>query len=105
LVFLSACETSMGDWTVPDEVIHLAASLLFAGVRGAISTVWTMQDQDGPKIAEDFYGHLFRNCSAERNPSGLPDPAEAARALHVAIMKWGSRVPFTRWVPFVHYGI
>ncbi|KAJ7453782.1 CHAT domain-containing protein [Mycena latifolia] len=105
LVFLSACETSMGDWTVPDEVIHLAASLLFAGFRGVISTMWTMQDQDGPKIAEEFYGHLFGNSDAERNPSGPPDPAEAARALHVAIIKLRSRVPFARWVPFVHYGI
>jgi hypothetical protein len=40
LAFLSACQTSMGDDTLPDEAIHLAASLLFAGFRGTVATMW-----------------------------------------------------------------
>jgi CHAT domain-containing protein len=40
LVFLSACETAMGDAKLPDEVIHLAAALLFVGFRGAVGTMW-----------------------------------------------------------------
>jgi CHAT domain-containing protein len=40
LAFLSACETAKGDDTVPDEAMHLAASLLFAGFRGVIATMW-----------------------------------------------------------------
>jgi CHAT domain-containing protein len=40
LAFLCACETAMGDEDLPDEVIHLAATLLFAGFRGAIATMW-----------------------------------------------------------------
>ncbi|KAJ7229110.1 hypothetical protein GGX14DRAFT_346526 [Mycena pura] len=31
LAFLSACQTAMGDQSLPDEALHLAASLLFAG--------------------------------------------------------------------------
>jgi CHAT domain-containing protein len=40
LAFLSACETAMGDKNLPDEVIHLGASLLFAGFRGVVATMW-----------------------------------------------------------------
>jgi CHAT domain-containing protein len=40
LAFLSACQTAMGDENLPDEVIHLGATLLFAGFRGVVATMW-----------------------------------------------------------------
>lgn len=40
LAFLSACETAKGDKAVPDEAMHLAATLLFAGFRGVVATMW-----------------------------------------------------------------
>jgi CHAT domain-containing protein len=40
LAFLCACQTAMGDKTLPDEVIHLASTLLFAGFRGVVATMW-----------------------------------------------------------------
>jgi len=40
LAFLSACETAMGDEELPDEAIHIAATLLFAGFRGVVATMW-----------------------------------------------------------------
>jgi CHAT domain-containing protein len=40
LAFLSACETAKGDTKVPDEAMHLAATLLFAGFRGVVATMW-----------------------------------------------------------------
>lgn len=40
LAFLSACETAMGDDRTPDENIHLAGSMLFAGFRGVVATMW-----------------------------------------------------------------
>jgi CHAT domain-containing protein len=40
LAFLSACETAKSDKTVPDEAMHLAATLLFAGFRGVVATMW-----------------------------------------------------------------
>lgn len=40
LVFLNACETAMGEENLPDEAIHLAASMLFAGFHGAVATMW-----------------------------------------------------------------
>ena len=40
LAFLSACETAKGDANVPDEAMHLAGTMLFAGFRGAVVTMW-----------------------------------------------------------------
>jgi CHAT domain-containing protein len=40
LAFLSACETAKGDKNIPDEAMHLAATLLFEGFRGVVATVW-----------------------------------------------------------------
>ncbi|KAJ6623847.1 CHAT domain-containing protein, partial [Mycena sp. CBHHK59/15] len=72
LAFLSACETAKGDDSVPDEAMHLAATLLFAGFNGVVATMWTMNDLDGPKIADTFYEHLFRNCDPTSNPPSSP---------------------------------
>ena len=43
LAFLSACQTAMGDDKLPDEVIHLAATLLFSGFRGVVATMWSVK--------------------------------------------------------------
>jgi CHAT domain-containing protein len=40
LAFLSACETAKGDRSTPDEAMHLAATLLFAGFCGVVGTMW-----------------------------------------------------------------
>jgi CHAT domain-containing protein len=40
LAFLSACETAKGDERVPDQAVHLAASMLFCGFRSVIGTMW-----------------------------------------------------------------
>ena len=59
-------------------------------------------DDDGPEIADEFYGHLFREDSS------FVDTTEAARALHLAVNKLRIKFDngsFARWVPFVHYGL
>ena len=40
LAFLSACQTAMGVENLPDEMIHLASTLLFAGFPGVVATMW-----------------------------------------------------------------
>lgn len=40
LAFLSACETAKGDSKQPDQAIHLAATMLFAGFKSVIGTMW-----------------------------------------------------------------
>jgi CHAT domain-containing protein len=38
--FLSACETAKGDQKQPDQVVHLAAAILFVGFRSIVATMW-----------------------------------------------------------------
>ncbi|KAF8469924.1 CHAT domain-containing protein [Gautieria morchelliformis] len=105
LAFLCACQTAMGDKTLSDEAIHLASALLFAGFRGVVATMWSISDEDGPKVAEAFYEYLYRKKPSAVAGMFQPDTREAARALHVAIDKLRSEgVSFKRWVPFIHMG-
>jgi CHAT domain-containing protein len=38
--YLSACETAKGDAEQPDQVMHLAAAMLFAGFKSVVATMW-----------------------------------------------------------------
>jgi CHAT domain-containing protein len=38
--FLSACETAKGDEAQPDQTVHLAAAMLFAGFKSLVATMW-----------------------------------------------------------------
>ncbi|KAI0365391.1 hypothetical protein BV20DRAFT_1124975 [Pilatotrama ljubarskyi] len=98
--FLSACLTSAGDERLPDESIHLAAGLQFAGVRAAVATLWSVDDRASAGTAERVYAQLMREGG------GDPDPLEAAEALHraVGVVKAAGR-PMVFWVPFIHVGI
>jgi CHAT domain-containing protein len=40
LAFLSACETAKGDQNQPDQVMHLAAAMLFSGFKSVVATMW-----------------------------------------------------------------
>ncbi|KAJ7120836.1 CHAT domain-containing protein [Mycena epipterygia] len=107
LAFLGACKTATGDEAVPDEAMHLAATMLFTGFHGVVATMWQMHDPDGPEIAETFYRHLFKGCDAAADPPILPDLTKSAEALHIAVKKLREdpNVPVSRWAPFVHYGL
>jgi CHAT domain-containing protein len=41
--FLSACETARGDEEQPDQIIHLAATMLFMGFRSVVGTMWCVK--------------------------------------------------------------
>jgi hypothetical protein len=66
-----------------------------------------MNDLDGPRVADAFYEHLFEHADATSQPQVLPDLTRAAEALHFAVTKLRTNpsIPFSRWVPFVHYGV
>ncbi|KAJ7672091.1 CHAT domain-containing protein, partial [Mycena rosella] len=99
LVFLVACQTAKGDAQLVNESFHLGGGFIAAGFRGAIATMWSMLDKDGPVIAETVYSRLFKN-------DGSPQVTDAAEALQVAVRKLRDQgVPYERWVPFIHIGI
>ncbi|KAJ7482524.1 CHAT domain-containing protein [Mycena latifolia] len=99
VVFLAACQTAMGDAQLVNESFHLGGGFIAAGFRGAIGTLWSMNDADGPLVAEILYTHLFRG---DRQPQA----SDAAEALSLAIQELKTRkVPYERWIPFIHMGV
>jgi CHAT domain-containing protein len=98
-VFLSACETAMGDKALANEAMHLAGGFIAAGFQGAIGTLWSMVDADGPRVTDTVYQTILGD-------NKVPDVQMAAKGLHLAIQKLRKdKVPFHRWVPFIHMGI
>ncbi|KAJ7479447.1 CHAT domain-containing protein, partial [Mycena galericulata] len=98
-VFLAACQTAKGDAELVNESFHLGGGFIAAGFQGAIATMWSMCDEDGPVVAETVYDHLFG--SGQR-----PQASDAAKALQIAVRKLrDAGVPYERWVPFIHLGI
>ena len=100
LAVLSACQTAKGDSKLPEEAIHLAAGMLMAGYRSVVATMWSIQDDDAPIIAAEFYKHLIEE--------GDGDSSRAAYALNHAVAHLRNlrgEDNFERWVPFIHLGI
>ncbi|KAG8697703.1 hypothetical protein FRC09_007691, partial [Ceratobasidium sp. 395] len=100
LAFLSACQTAAGDVELSEESLHLAAGMIMAGYRRVIATMWSIDDEDAPIVAEKFYEYMLSNNRPEQN--------KAAKALYYAIgylrRATGAR-SFIRWVPYIHMGI
>ncbi|KAJ7458956.1 CHAT domain-containing protein [Mycena latifolia] len=98
-VFLSACQSAMGDPRMVNEAFHLAGGFVAAGFRGAIGTMWSIKDKDGPGVADSVYSYLFADGMTLK-------PTDAAKALQLAMRKMrNERVGYERWVPFIHIGI
>ncbi|KIK09675.1 hypothetical protein K443DRAFT_82476 [Laccaria amethystina LaAM-08-1] len=97
-VFLSACQTAMGNAKLMNEALHLAGGFIAAGFQAAIGTLWNMADSDGPLVSKIVYQRLFSE--------GKPDVTDSAEALHLAVQSLRKQgVPFQRWMPFIHMGI
>jgi hypothetical protein len=115
LAYLSACESAANDKARPEEGLNLAATMLLAGFKSVVATMWhvalfdphdrsnahwicrSMNDVDGPFIAERVYRSIFR--------SGQLDLASVPFALHDAVRELReSGVPASRWATYVHVG-
>ncbi|KAJ6603420.1 CHAT domain-containing protein, partial [Mycena vulgaris] len=98
-VYLAARQTAMGDSSLANESFHLGGGFVAAGFRGAIGTMWSMIDEDGPRVAETVYKHLFAEGQQ-------PQVRDAAKALQLAVRKLREAgVVYERWIPFIHIGI
>ncbi|PVF95782.1 hypothetical protein CPB86DRAFT_875431 [Serendipita vermifera] len=100
LAFLSACQTTTGDEKLSEEAVHIAGGMLLAGYRGVVATMWSIQDDLAPEVADEFYAHLIQDGQE-------PDSRKAAEALHISVQKLRQKrnVPLIAWIPFVHLGI
>ena len=97
--FLSACRTTVGDATTPDEVIHLAAAMQFGGFRSVIGTVLPVDDAVAGRIVSAFYTHLLDASSTRL------DCSMAAVALHKSLKALRGKISFDQQIVFIHIGI
>ena len=70
LVFLSGCETGVGEaWSTPfdlgEDYTTLARSFLFAGARNVIASLWRIDDEGAAELARRFYEGLRTLPAAE----------------------------------------
>ena len=97
--YLSACRTTVGDEDSPDEVLHLASAMQFAGFRSVIGTMWAVDDGETNKITSAFYDNMI-------NESGRLDYTRAALALNRTMKKLvkDKDIPFDQCILYIHLG-
>jgi CHAT domain-containing protein len=100
LAFLSACETAQGDMERPDEALHLAATMLYAGFISIVGTMWSMGDIDGPIVAKTVYQELFAGEGGTLNFDVIPYALDSA----VRRLRAQGLEP-SRWAPYIHIGL
>jgi len=96
--FLSACHTTVGHASSPDEAIHLAAAMQFSGFRSVIGSMWSVDDEVVGQVVSAFYNEMF-------DGSERLDCTRAAVALHKAMKKLRNTIPLEQQIVFVHIGV
>jgi CHAT domain-containing protein len=100
LAYISRCQEAGGDESFLGEPFPLATGLIMAGYSTVFATMWAVQDEDAPLVAGNVYSVLMRD--------GVADCGRAANALHYAVEALRSEVgekAFTRWAPYIHFGL
>lgn len=125
LAVLSACRTGQGEATRGDDVIGLARGLLGAGCRGAVVSLWPVDDASTAILVAAFYRRLaagstpvdaLRAAQLHLRGLGVAEAAAELAALRGAVPA-GTRDAFNRlgpvgagyehpyyWAPFVLMG-
>jgi CHAT domain-containing protein/tetratricopeptide (TPR) repeat protein len=96
--FLSACHTTVGYESSPDESIHLAAAMQFSGFRSVIGSMWSVDDKVIGQLVSAFYENMV-------DGSGKLDCRRAAVALHAAVKELRTKIPLEQQIVLVHIGV
>jgi CHAT domain-containing protein/Tfp pilus assembly protein PilF len=92
LVVLSACETGKGRLYAGEGVTGLARAFLYAGSRGVVCSLWSVDDRETASLMTRLY-------------AGLKDGQPAADALRAAKLEMiRSGKPPVYWAPFILIG-
>lgn len=99
LAFLSACHSAKVSATLPDEALHPAAAMLFAGYQSVIGTMWALEDNIAAALADEFYKLMLDG------KAGPKDCSKAARALARALDSLGDKISLSQRINVVHFGV
>ncbi len=78
LVFLSACETMLGDAIRGEGTLSLVRGFLYAGAQQVIATNWRIDERSARHISDMFFEELFQNH---------PTPSEALRIAQLRMLR------------------
>jgi len=95
LAFLSACGTARNQpGTLLDESIHLTSAFQLAGFARVVGTLWEIDDEVAPAVAEAFHAAL----------GGVPD--RSAEVLHTLVRELRDDDPSAAgvWAAHIHVG-
>lgn len=96
---LSACHSARVSEQMPDEVLHPAAGMMFAGFRSVVGTMWALEDSIGPHFTEVFYNEMT-DVEGE-----FKSHTSAAFALRKAVTALGVRgTSLVERINLVHFG-
>jgi CHAT domain-containing protein len=91
---LSACESALGRFDVGDNVMGLPGSLLFAGVKTIIGTLWPVS----ARVAELFFGTFYREVrDRETKLAAFGRAQRTARDAFPEFRDWGAFYYVGRW--------
>jgi len=95
-----------GGEKLSEEAVYLASGMLEVGYRSVVATMWSVEDQYGPMVAESFYTHLMERG---KTSEGSRLDSSHAYALHHTIQDIREKVGDTEqglltWVAYVHFG-
>jgi tetratricopeptide (TPR) repeat protein len=99
LAVLSACETNVTSWTLPDEAVSFASGLLHAGAAGVIGSLWAVPDHATRHLMVEFHR---RWRSSNEHPSDALSGAQ--RAMRTGELGGGAFTHPENWAGFVYIG-
>lgn len=103
LAVLSACHSARVSDILPDQALHPAAGMMFAGYKSVIGSMWALDDGLGAALASKFYQLMLGGNGGESK--GYSDAATVLTRAFNALEKEGYDVPFTQRINVVHYGV
>ena len=62
-VFLSCCETNLGETKITDDLLTLGTGFLCAGARSVVSTLWAVNDLATSLFSIFYYQFRLAGCS------------------------------------------
>ena len=100
LMFLSACQTGLGKIVPGDGILGLNQSMLQAGAKATITTLWSVNDYGTSVFTQKLYEKIFKD-----KKEYIEAVSEVKRAfLNGEYNQHANLTAPMYWAPFVYYG-
>jgi CHAT domain-containing protein len=100
---VSACDTSRGGTSIPDEGITLASALQIAGYQHVVATLWQIIGFTATEIAKRLYDQVVTTHDGITEIDGS-EVAAALRAAVISLREESPGMPAMYWAPYIHTG-